>query len=205
MRSTVTGTHRTIVPKGTALRREALDILQEYDYHTFVEIPKLGSYSYHGPRQRRSNTPCGRPLRSSCSAPADGEDNPHTLVTAAQQGLATNGVLSGWASAIPRFRSDFGKQMVSVRTRDELERSSGKVVITMADERVYRVILEPNDQGGFTVTVPALPAVVTQGDTRAKALGNTSDAIRLYIESLCARGLPIPEDQASVAEVRVTA
>lgn len=75
----------------------------------------------------------------------------------------------------------------------------------MADERVYRVILEPNDQGGFTVTVPALPAVVTQGDTRAKALGNTSDAIRLYIESLCARGLPIPEDQASVAEVRVTA
>lgn len=95
--------------------------------------------------------------------------------------------------------------MVSVRTRDELERSSGKVVITMADERVYRVILEPNDQGGFTVTVPALPAVVTQGDTRAEALGNASDAIRLYIESLCARGLPIPEDQASVAEVRVTA
>ncbi len=83
--------------------------------------------------------------------------------------------------------------------------SCGKVVTKMFDYRVYRVILEPNDQCGFTVTVPVLPAIVTQGDTRDQTLGNASDAIRLYIESLRARGLPIPEDQASVEEVRVTA
>src|SRR5712691_7001758 len=38
--------------------------------------------------------------------------------------------------------------------------------------------------------------------TREEALANAADAIRLYIESLRARGLPVPEDQASVEEVR---
>jgi len=75
----------------------------------------------------------------------------------------------------------------------------------MSNERVYRVVLEPNERGGLTVTVPALPAVVTDGGIREEALANAADAIRLYIESLRARGLPIPEDQASVEEVRVTA
>ncbi len=75
----------------------------------------------------------------------------------------------------------------------------------MSYERVYRVVLEPNERGGFTVTAPSLPAVVTQGDTREEALSNAADAIRLYLDSLRARGLPIPEDQASVEEVRVTA
>lgn len=75
----------------------------------------------------------------------------------------------------------------------------------MTSERVYRVILEPNERGGFTVLVPSLPPVVTEGDTREDALANAADAIRLYIESLRARGLPVPEDQASVEEVRVTA
>lgn len=78
--------------------------------------------------------------------------------------------------------------------------------VTMKTLRRYRVLLERGDQGGFTITVPALPAVVTQGNTREEALANAADAIRLYIESLQVRGLPIPEDTgATLEEVTVTA
>jgi len=76
----------------------------------------------------------------------------------------------------------------------------------MKTVRRYRVLLERNDLGGYTVTVPALPAVVTQGDTRESALANAADAVRLYIESLRARGQTIPEDtDATLEEVAVTA
>lgn len=76
----------------------------------------------------------------------------------------------------------------------------------MATERTYRVVLERNERGGYTVSVPALPAVVTEGESREEALANAQDAIRLYLESLQARGLPIPDDtDVAVERVRVTA
>ncbi len=73
------------------------------------------------------------------------------------------------------------------------------------ERRVYRVILEPEEGGGFTVVVPALPAVITYGATREEALENARDAIRLYLESLRARGLPAPQDGTLVEEVAITA
>ena len=79
------------------------------------------------------------------------------------------------------------------------------MAVSMKTLRRYRVLLERNDRGGYTVTVPALPPVVTQGDTREEALASAADAIRLYIESLQARRLPIPEDtNATLEEVAVT-
>jgi len=60
----------------------------------------------------------------------------------------------------------------------------------MNSRRSYRVVLERNERGGYTITVPALPPIVTQGDTREEALANAADAIRLYLESLRGRGLP---------------
>lgn len=65
----------------------------------------------------------------------------------------------------------------------------------MEEIRRYRVILEPEEGAGFTVIVPALPPVITHGSTREEALQNAADAIRLYLESLKARGLPIPRDE----------
>jgi predicted RNase H-like HicB family nuclease len=59
--------------------------------------------------------------------------------------------------------------------------------------------------GGFTVVVPALPAVITYGATREEALENARDAIRLCLESLRARGLPAPQDGTLVEEVAITA
>ena len=57
----------------------------------------------------------------------------------------------------------------------------------------YTIILEPDpDEGGYTVTVPALPGCVTQGETIEEAIVMAKDAIRLYIETLIAEGQPVP-------------
>jgi antitoxin HicB len=70
----------------------------------------------------------------------------------------------------------------------------------------FRVILESNDSGGYTVTVPILPGCVSEGDTRTEALDNIKEAIELYIESLQADGEPIPaEESVEEAVVEVIA
>ena len=72
--------------------------------------------------------------------------------------------------------------------------------------RKFLVILEPNESGGYTVTVPLLPGCISEGDTKAEALANIKEAIELYIESLQADGEPIPtEEAAEEAVVEVTA
>ncbi len=56
----------------------------------------------------------------------------------------------------------------------------------------YTVIFEPSEEGGYTVTCPALPGVVTEGDTLEEAREMAADAILCYLESLQKDGLPIP-------------
>ena len=45
-----------------------------------------------------------------------------------------------------------------------------------------RVVLEPSEEGGFTVTVPALPGCISEGNTREEAIRNIREAIELYLE-----------------------
>lgn len=45
-----------------------------------------------------------------------------------------------------------------------------------------KVILEPSDEGGFTVYVPSLPGCISEGDTMEEALANIREAIDLYLE-----------------------
>ena len=45
-----------------------------------------------------------------------------------------------------------------------------------------RVVLEPSDEGGYTVTVPALPGCISEGETKEEALRNIREAIQLYFE-----------------------
>lgn len=44
------------------------------------------------------------------------------------------------------------------------------------------VILEPSEEGGFTVYVPSLPGCISEGNTREQALTNIREAIELYLE-----------------------
>jgi len=45
-----------------------------------------------------------------------------------------------------------------------------------------KVILEPSDEGGFTVYAPSLPGCISEGNTKEEALENIKEAIELYIE-----------------------
>lgn len=60
--------------------------------------------------------------------------------------------------------------------------------------RTFTIILEPAEEGGFIVTVPALPEVGTQGETYDEAVANAREAIELVIEDRQASGEPIPPD-----------
>ncbi len=78
----------------------------------------------------------------------------------------------------------------------------------MATDRIYdfTVVFQPSEEGGYAVSVPALPGCVTQGATLDEAKRMAEDAIRLYCESLAADGEPIPQDRGEfVGRIRVKA
>ena len=64
----------------------------------------------------------------------------------------------------------------------------------MTGNYTYSVILEPAEEGGFVVHVPALPDICTEGDTEAEALAMAREAIELVIASRLERGEPIPSE-----------
>ena len=63
----------------------------------------------------------------------------------------------------------------------------------------FSVILEPQPDGGYTVLVPALPEVVTEGDTERQALLNAEEAIRAVLDYRRAHGLTIPDAIPEIA------
>jgi antitoxin HicB len=64
----------------------------------------------------------------------------------------------------------------------------------------YTVVLERDlEAGGFVVSVPTFPGLVTEGDTVENSLEMAREAILAYIESLAKDNLPIPEERESVA------
>jgi antitoxin HicB len=54
------------------------------------------------------------------------------------------------------------------------------------------VLLEPQPEGGFTVTSPVLPELVTEGDSVEDALDNVRDALAAVIEAYGELGRPLP-------------
>jgi len=48
----------------------------------------------------------------------------------------------------------------------------------------YHIVLERQDEGGYTAYVPELPGCISQGETQKEALCNIKEAIELYSEEL---------------------
>jgi antitoxin HicB len=48
----------------------------------------------------------------------------------------------------------------------------------------FYVVLEPAEEGGFNVSVPALDGCFTEGETEEEALRNAREAIVCYLEGL---------------------
>ncbi len=74
----------------------------------------------------------------------------------------------------------------------------------MTIQRTFTIILEPAEEGGFIVTVPALPEVGTCGDTKAEALAVAREAIELAVEHGQASVSESPSRIARIANVAVT-
>jgi predicted RNase H-like HicB family nuclease len=56
--------------------------------------------------------------------------------------------------------------------------------LQISQEKTMRVkvVLEPSDEGGYTVYVPSLPGCISEGETVEEALENIQEAIELYLE-----------------------
>jgi predicted RNase H-like HicB family nuclease len=59
-----------------------------------------------------------------------------------------------------------------------------------------KIVLEPSDEGGFTVYVPSLPGCVSEGDSREEAMANIKEAIELYLE-------PVEDDLLNLPKAEV--
>ncbi len=78
--------------------------------------------------------------------------------------------------------------------------------IALDNRYTYTVFLEPMEEGGYLVHVPALPEVVTGGDTEEEAMAMAKEAIELVLESRRERGeeIPIETVKARMREVTVS-
>ena len=45
-----------------------------------------------------------------------------------------------------------------------------------------KVVVEPSEEGGYTVFVPSLPGCISEGDSKEEAIRNIKEAIELYLE-----------------------
>lgn len=57
----------------------------------------------------------------------------------------------------------------------------------------YRIILHPDETGGYVAAIPDLPGCVSQGETAQEALAMLEDAKRAWIEIALEDGIPVPE------------
>lgn len=59
----------------------------------------------------------------------------------------------------------------------------------------FKILLEKDEDGWFTATVPSLPGCISQGKTEEEAKKNIAEAIELHLKSLAEEGIPLrPEN-----------
>jgi predicted RNase H-like HicB family nuclease len=92
--------------------------------------------------------------------------------------------------------------MKTARNRPRATRTAPRTLVNVG-QYTYTVVITPNDPDGYLVTCPALPGLVTQGDTFDEARAMAADAILCHLESLIEDGLPIPTDETIITPVSV--
>jgi antitoxin HicB len=66
----------------------------------------------------------------------------------------------------------------------------------------YTFVFDPEPEGGYTVTCPALPGLVTYGDTVDEARAMAKDAMDGLIEVMLEKGETVPQGDAPEAVMR---
>ena len=62
----------------------------------------------------------------------------------------------------------------------------------------FQVTIDRDEDGVWIVECPAIPGCVSQGETRAEALANVKDAIKLCLEVRAERGMPLTVETSQV-------
>jgi len=70
-------------------------------------------------------------------------------------------------------------------------------------ERSYTVVLEPEEEGGFSVSVPAIPEIATQGETLQEAFASAREAIALVLADRRERREEIPASDTGAVVDRI--
>lgn len=68
----------------------------------------------------------------------------------------------------------------------------------------YTAIFEPAEEGGYIVSVPALPGCVTQGETFEEAVAMIKDAIQGYLAVLKEEGEKTPQETEDVVVTKIS-
>ncbi len=68
----------------------------------------------------------------------------------------------------------------------------------------YTAIFEPAEEGGYVVSVPALPGCITQGETFEEAVAMIKDAMQGYLAVLKEEGEEIPQEKSDVVITKVS-
>jgi antitoxin HicB len=74
---------------------------------------------------------------------------------------------------------------------------------TRRKARKYTALFAANEHGGYTVTVPALPGLVTEGNDLEHARAMAKDAIQCYIDGLKKAKEPIPVER-DTAQLKIS-
>lgn len=72
-------------------------------------------------------------------------------------------------------------------------RACGWMVAITMKAYDFKVVLEPDETGGYVVSCPSLSGCYSQGDTIDEALQNIHEAIVLCLEDMEAEGQPVPD------------
>lgn len=70
--------------------------------------------------------------------------------------------------------------------------------------RTYTIVVEPEESGGYFVTVPALPGCFTRGRTLEECQTRAVEAIEVHIAGLDADGEVVPEELGTPQLLAVT-
>jgi predicted RNase H-like HicB family nuclease len=70
--------------------------------------------------------------------------------------------------------------------------------------RTYTIVVEPEETGGYSVYVPALPGCFTRGDTIDECRENAAEAIAVHIAGLEADGEEVPEEHGEAQLLSIT-
>lgn len=80
---------------------------------------------------------------------------------------------------------------------------SAESVESVPAEREFDIVITAEPDGGYSVFVPELPSVATQGEMIEDARANAQQAIEDYLRVMQEDGLPIPTMHRDSVTVRV--